>query len=145
MVDARYLEASVPATKEPTFEVHPDTRVVSVNDLPTAARPGRSYSVLGAGKTAVDACMWLLDNEVDPGSIRWVRPRDAWFHDRRDFQPLAQVGAIMSSIARDAEAGARDADDADRNRLCPPNPYPSGIDDWPGMTSRTWRGDGRGM
>jgi len=33
-------------------------------------------------------------------------------------------------------------EDADRNRLCPPNPYPSSIDDWPGMMSRTWRAEG---
>jgi hypothetical protein len=29
-------------------------------------------------------------------------------------------------------------DDADKNRLCPPNPYPSTIEDWPRMMSRTW-------
>ena len=34
-------------------------------------------------------------------------------------------------------------DDADRNRLCPPNPYASGIDDWPRMMSRTWRTERR--
>src|SRR5216683_7718798 len=34
-------------------------------------------------------------------------------------------------------------EDADKNRLCPPNPYPSGIEDWPGMMSRTWRAEGR--
>jgi hypothetical protein len=33
--------------------------------------------------------------------------------------------------------------DADKNRLCPPNPYPSSIDDWPRMISRTWRTEGR--
>lgn len=110
VVDARYLEASVPATHQPKFEADSGTRVIPVNDLPTAARSGASYTVLGAGKTAVDACMWLLGNDVDPGRIRWVRPRDAWFHDRGDFQPLAQVGALMASIALDAEAGAQAAD-----------------------------------
>ena len=34
-------------------------------------------------------------------------------------------------------------DDADKNRLCPPNPYPSSIEDWPRMMSRTWRTEGR--
>ena len=33
-------------------------------------------------------------------------------------------------------------DDADKNRLCPPNPYPSTIEDWPRMMSRTWRTEG---
>ena len=33
--------------------------------------------------------------------------------------------------------------DEDKNRLCPANPYPSSIEDWPGMVSRTWRTEGR--
>ena len=33
--------------------------------------------------------------------------------------------------------------DADKNRLCPPNPYPSSIWDWPRMMSRTWRTEAR--
>ena len=34
-------------------------------------------------------------------------------------------------------------EDADKNRLCPPNPYPSSIEDWPGMMARTWRAESR--
>jgi len=83
--------------------------VVPVNDLPAAARSGRSYTVLGAGKTAVDACMWLLDNDVQPERIHWIRPRDAWFYDRRHWQPFDQVGAIMDGISLDAEAAAQAA------------------------------------
>jgi NAD(P)-binding Rossmann-like domain len=265
VVDARYLEASVPATHTPAFDVASGARVVPINDLPVAAQSASSYTVLGSGKTAVDACTWLLDNDVHPDRIRWVRPRDAWFHDRADFQPLEQVGAIMAGISLDAEAGAQAADvndlferledsgrlvridpswpatmyrgtmlgarelhalrqiedvvrlgrvrriegdrivlergeahtgpdvlhvdctalglrnapaqpifqpgrivlqqvrhnspafnaalagfveahrddDEDKNRLCPPNPYPSSIDDWPRMMSRTWRTERR--
>jgi hypothetical protein len=265
VVDARYLEGSIPATHAVSFQVAPGVRLVPINDLPAAARAGCSYAVVGSGKTAVDACMWLLDNDVQPDRIRWIRPRDAWFYDRRHFQPLEQVGAIMEGNALDAEAGAqaenvedlferleasgrvaridpawparmyrgtmlsarelealrqitdvvrlgrvrrieadrivlehgetptgpgvlhvdctalglRDApatpifqpsrivlqpvrhlspcfnaalvgfveahreDDADKNRLCPPNPYASSIEDWPRMISRTWRTEGR--
>jgi hypothetical protein len=110
LVDAHYLEASVPATHTPTFEVADGARVVPINDLPDRADATSSYAVLGAGKTAVDACVWLLDNDVSPERIRWVRPREAWFHDRAQFQPLAQVGAIMHGIALDAEAGAQAED-----------------------------------
>jgi len=46
----------------------------------------------------------------ESASADWVRPRDAWFHDRADFQPLEQVGAIMASIALDAEVGAQAGD-----------------------------------
>jgi hypothetical protein len=34
-------------------------------------------------------------------------------------------------------------DDADKNRLCPPNPYPRSIADWPRMVSSTWRAERR--
>jgi hypothetical protein len=221
--------------------------------------------VLGSGKTAADACIWLLDNGVEADRIRWIRPRDAWFHDRRHFQPLDLVAGIIEGLALDAEAGAlassisdlverlesagrlvrvdpswpatmyrgtmlssrelnavrqikdvvrlgrvrrieadrvllergeaatrpevvhidcaalglnnapgtpvfqpgrivlqqvrhlspcfnaaliayveaHRTEDADKNRLCPPNPYPSSIEDWPGMMARTWRAEGR--
>ena len=265
VVDARYLEVSIPATHAVPFDVAAGARVVAVNDLPVAAESASSYAVLGSGKTAADACMWLLDNDVEPDRIRWIRPRDAWFYDRRHFQPLEQVGAIMEGTSLDAEAGAQAANvedlferleasgrlvridpswpatmyrgtmlsvreldalrqiadvvrlgrvqrieadrlvlergeiktgadvlhvdctalglnnapatpifqpnrivlqqvrylspsfnaalvgfveahrdnDADKNRLCPPNPYPSSIKDWPRMMSRTWRTEGR--
>jgi NAD(P)-binding Rossmann-like domain len=261
VVDARYLEASIPATHAAPFQVASGVRLVPVNELPAAAQADCSYAVLGSGKTAADACIWLLDNDVQPDRIRCIRPRDAWFYDRRHFQPLEQVGAIMEGNSLDAEAGAYAAnvddlfqrleasgrlaridpawpatmyrgtmlsarelaalrqiedvvrlgrvrrieadrivlergetktgpdvlhvdctalglnnapatpifqpgrivlqqvrqlspcfnaaligfveahrdDDVDKNRLCPPNPYPSSIEDWPRMTSRTWR------
>ena len=110
LVDARYLEASIPATHEPSFDVAPGARVVPVNELPAAARSGTRYTVLGSGKTAVDACTWLLDNDVAPDRIRWVRPRDHWFHHRRHFQPLDLVGENMEGISLDAKAGAEAAD-----------------------------------
>jgi len=106
LVDARYLEGSIPATHTAPFDVAAGARVVPVNDLPAASPTASSYVILGSGKTAADACIWLLDNDVEPDRIRWVRPRDAWFYDRRHFQPLEQVGAIMEGVSLDAEAGA---------------------------------------
>jgi hypothetical protein len=110
VVDARYLEASVPATHTPSFSVAPTVRFVPVGHLPQAAGSAMSYTVLGSGKTAVDACTWLLDNDVAPDRIRWIRPREAWFLDRAAFQPLDQVGAIIEGLSRDAEAAVDAAD-----------------------------------
>jgi NAD(P)-binding Rossmann-like domain len=110
VVDARYLEASIPATHTPPFDVDANARFVPINDLPAAAGSARSYAVLGSGKTAADACTWLLDNDVQPDRIRWIRPRDAWFYDRRHLQPLEQVGAIMEGLSLDAEAAAQASD-----------------------------------
>ena len=47
VVDARYLEASVPATHTPPFEVASGAGVVPINDLPAAARSASRYTVLG--------------------------------------------------------------------------------------------------
>jgi hypothetical protein len=106
VVDARYLESSIPATHVRPFDVAASARVVPINDLPAAAGSADAYAVLGSGKTATDACVWLLDEGVEPDRIRWIRPREAWFYDRRHFQPLEQVGALIEGIALDAEAGA---------------------------------------
>ena len=121
VVDARYLEASIPATHTPSFAVAAGARFVAVNALPAAAGAASSYTVLGAGKTAVDACMWLLDNDIEPDRIRWIRPREMWFMDRAAFQPLDHVAAIMEGISLDAEAAANatDLDDLfDRLEAC---------------------------
>ena len=110
LVDARYLEAAIPATHPGSFDVAPGANVVPVNDLPQAAGSAKRFKVLGSGKTAVDACTWLLGNGVDPDLIGWVRPRDMWFHHRRHFQPLDLVGENMEGISFDAEAGANATD-----------------------------------
>jgi hypothetical protein len=90
--------------------VAPGANVVPVNDLPANADSASSVTVLGSGKTAADACTWLLNNGVEPDRISWVRPRDMWFDDRTYFQPLDQVGNIMTGIAADAEAAASASD-----------------------------------
>ncbi|MEZ5156423.1 MAG: hypothetical protein R2718_09965 [Solirubrobacterales bacterium] len=110
LVDARYLEAAIPATHPGSFEITPDATVIAVNELPQAAASAERFMVLGAGKTAVDACTWLLSDGVAPDRIGWVRPRDMWFHHRRHFQPLDLVGENIEGISLDAEAGANAAD-----------------------------------
>jgi hypothetical protein len=110
LVDASYLEGSIPATHEPSFTVAPEASFVPVNGLPDAAAAHQHFTVIGAGKTSADACLWLLDHDVSPEQIRWVRPRDAWFIDRASLQPLAQVAALMEGISFDAEAAAEATD-----------------------------------
>jgi len=40
------------------------------------------YVVLGAGKTAMDVCIWLLQSGVSAQGIQWVVPRDSWLVNR---------------------------------------------------------------
>ena len=55
VVDARYLESSVPATHAPNFTVDKDARCIPVNDLVRSDHPTGGYVVIGAGKTGMDA------------------------------------------------------------------------------------------
>jgi NADPH-dependent glutamate synthase beta subunit-like oxidoreductase len=36
----------------------------------------RRFVLLGAGKTAMDAAIWLLSSGAPPDAIQWVMPRD---------------------------------------------------------------------
>jgi hypothetical protein len=107
IVDTTYLEASVPSTHVPSFSVDPAARLVPVNGLVTEGGPNSGYTVVGAGKTSMDACTWLLDNGVSPSAIRWIRPRDAWLYNRQYFQPLAMVGWVIQGVALSLEAAAK--------------------------------------
>jgi hypothetical protein len=112
VVDTTYLESSVPATHTPSFPVDPDVRLFPVGDLVEVAAPPTGYTILGAGKIAMDACNWLLDNGVDPDRIRWVRPRDAWLLDRQSYQPRDLVTSTVESFSLGVEALAQ-ADSVD--------------------------------
>ena len=83
IVDARYLSPDIPAESAPRFGVADGARVIPVNDLVRLEEAPSQYVVVGSGKTATDACIWLLARGVDPDAICWVRPRDPWMLNRR--------------------------------------------------------------
>ncbi len=107
LVDATYLETAVPSTHIPPFGVDGKVRFLPINDLVTLRGPGSGYTVIGAGKTGMDACMWLLDNGVAPDTIRWIRPREAWLLNRMFQQPLDLVGSLVEGISLALEAAAQ--------------------------------------
>lgn len=109
VVDARYLAPEVPAETPPRFEVD-GVRVVPVNDLPLVEETPSQYVVLGSGKTATDACVWLLTNGVDPDAIVWVRPRDPWMLNRALIQPDPEVYLGMVADLMTAAAAATSLD-----------------------------------
>ena len=62
-----------------------------LNDLPKVEKPPAGlFGNVGGGKTGIDACLWLLENKVDPDNITWIMPRDAWLTDRRNTQPTVE-------------------------------------------------------
>jgi NAD(P)-binding Rossmann-like domain len=107
VVDARYLETSIPATHTPSFQTEPGVRLIPVNDLVTLTGPPDGFTVIGGGKTAMDACLWLLESGVPPELIRWIRPRDAWLLDRAFYQPLDQVAGLIEGVSLYTEAAAQ--------------------------------------
>jgi NAD(P)-binding Rossmann-like domain len=111
LVDAKYVESSIPSRHPPTYEIDPGVQVIPPNALIDLDEPAKGFTVIGAGKTAMDTCNWLLDAGVDPEHIRWIRPRDGWFLNRAFTQPLNLVGSYMQLQAHWVESAAA-CDDA---------------------------------
>ena len=113
VVDARYLEPSIPATHVPPYAIEPGARLIPVNDLVRVNGPAGGFTIIGGGKTAIDACLWLLDAGIPADAIRWIRPRDAWLLDRAFQQPLALLPRLMQGVSLYLEAAAQAEDVGD--------------------------------
>ena len=116
IVDATWYENAVPATHGPKFQVDPGAWVVPPNDLPRLAAKAKHFIVVGAGKTGVDACIWLLENAVAPERLSWIVPRDPWFLNRRYTQPGPEF--FESTFANFAAQRRAIAEAADADALC---------------------------
>jgi hypothetical protein len=107
LVDGTHSRMQVPATTPPSYPVAPGVRCVPVNELARLTRPSAGYVVVGAGKTGMDACSWLLEQGVDPEDIRWIMPRDSWVHDRANIQSGDEFFmSTWGNMARQLEAVA---------------------------------------
>ena len=119
VVDATCYSPAVPSTHTPKFSVAAGVRVLPPNALPQlgqgptlAGRPGR-YVVLGAGKTAMDACVWLIQSGASPEAIHWVVPRDSWLVNRITTQPAPEfffdaIGGQLRQMEAFAQATSTD-------------------------------------
>jgi hypothetical protein len=111
IVDARYLAPDIPVETPPPFDVSDGARVVPVNDLARVTELPSQFVVVGSGKTATDACVWLLERNVDPDAICWVRPRDPWMLNRAVVQPDPAVFIGMTADTFAAAEAATSLDD----------------------------------
>ena len=107
LVDAHYLEGRFPASSPPPFEVAQGVCCVPVGALVDVRERPAGYVVVGAGKTALDACGWLLDSGVPPSNIRWIKPREGWFLNRHFFQGGELVGTMLEGLSLQLEAAAQ--------------------------------------
>ena len=110
VVDATYLAPTIPATTPAPFRVGDGVDVAAIHELPALTRTPTLYAIVGSGKTATDAIIWLLGNGVSPDHIQWVRPRDPWMLDRATVQPDPIVALRLSAdiLAAAAAAGSLD-------------------------------------
>lgn len=87
LVDTGYLEGRIPATSPPPFEVGEGVRCVPAGEVTRLTHAAERYVIVGSGKTALDTCVWLLTHGVPASAIQWIRPREAWWLNRRLHQP----------------------------------------------------------
>ncbi len=106
VVDATYMASRVPATDPPPFQVDDGATCIPVGELTRAVTAPDGYVVIGAGKTAMDAVCWLLDNATLPEDICWIRPRDPWMLNRGYFQPGEGLLRTFAGVVVELEAVA---------------------------------------
>lgn len=106
VVDATYMASRVPATDPPPFDVADGVRCVPVGALASLPKAPAGFVIIGAGKTAMDAACWLLDQGVAPADITWIRPRDSWILNRKYFQPGRGVVPTFEGVVLELEAVA---------------------------------------
>jgi hypothetical protein len=109
LIDTTYLEGTVPATSPPPFAVASGVRCVPAGEIARLGERAERFVIIGGGKTALDACVWLLEQGVPPGAIRWIRPRDAWWMNRKFQQPHSLLPDLYRGVALQMEAIAQAA------------------------------------
>jgi hypothetical protein len=112
-IDCTHLNTEVPSTHTPNFHVEDGVQFIPLNDLPRVTQAPEGYVVIGAGKTGIDACLWLLDRGVQADEITWIMPRDAWLLDRKNTQVTQEfffdtMGAYASQMESLAAADSLD-------------------------------------
>jgi len=104
VVDTTYLEGTFPATSAPPFEVADGVRCVHAGEITRIGQRFERLVIIGAGKTALDACVWLLEQGVPASAIRWIKPRESWWLNRRFQQPRTLLPETYRGIAIQLES-----------------------------------------
>ena len=105
IVDATYMDVSVPSVSPPPFAIDEGVHWAPLNELPRLGGDFERFVIVGAGKTGMDACLFLLAHGKDPGHISWIMPRDSWMLDRANIQPGRQFAdAINRGFAEQTRA-----------------------------------------
>jgi len=104
IVETTYARVVVPSMRRPPFEIGIRTLVVPPNHLPSAVRGTNRYCIIGAGRTAIDAVLWLLGRGLPADNIRWVVPRDHWFLCREAAAGKKSLASAMAFCGEGVKA-----------------------------------------
>jgi hypothetical protein len=107
VIDTGYVDGTIPATSPPPFAVADGVRCVTPSQLARLEQPAERFVVIGGGKTALDVGVWLLEQGISPAAIRWIRPREAWWMNRRFQQPHTLLPDLLHGTAIQIEAMAQ--------------------------------------
>ena len=109
VVDATFLRTTVPSMRPHPFDVDTGVAVVTPNDLPRRASDHDHFTIVGAGKTGMDTCLWLLRHGVGRDRLRWIMPRDSWLMNRANVQPGADFAEQLGRAAKARRGDVRAA------------------------------------
>jgi len=107
VVDTTYLEGAIPATDPPPFAVADGVRCVPAGEIARIDDRVERFVVIGAGKTALDACTWLLSRGIPASAIRWIKPREAWWFNRKFQQPHTLLPELYRGASLQVEVMAQ--------------------------------------
>lgn len=113
VVDAAYINVTVPSQRPPKFKVAEGAVCVPPNSLPRLAPEYSKFAIVGSGKTGMDTCLFLLEMGVDPADITWVMPNDAWLFDRYTVNPGRKFTDIITAGRVEVLKAALEADSID--------------------------------
>lgn len=105
IVDSTYVAGEIPSRHTPSYEIAAAVRHAPVNALTT--EEADHYVIIGAGKTGMDAIVYLLQRGVDPGAITWIKPQDMWLYNRAHYQPAEhKLDEMLEGMAAQMEIAA---------------------------------------
>jgi hypothetical protein len=112
-VDASYMRVNVPSMRTPPYAIAEGVQCLTPNELAYVRKRPQHYTVVGAGKTGIDVCLFLLRNHASPEDITWIMPRDSWLLDRGRIQPGEQFADIAAQASRDRARSVLEATSVD--------------------------------
>ncbi len=97
-VDATYSRVEVPSTHPPQYKVADEVSLVPINGLADLKQTWSRFVIIGAGKTGMDALLYLLEQGVAPERLTWIISNDVWFIPRENAYPEVQATQMRAQL-----------------------------------------------